>query len=123
VFHVVGYQRVSGSNYNAVELAAIVPPGGLVAGTYTYGQIAVAVGYNIDTTGWIDSLAYQAVSGSIVIGSVSGSNASGTYSVMAKKGSGAPIQFTGTFNVWYVVRTIPQWSRKKTVGESMLRGY
>jgi hypothetical protein len=114
-FFVFGYQRVSGPNYNVVELAAVVPLGGLVAGTYTYSQIAVAVAYNIDTTGWVDSLAYRAVSGSIVIGSVSGSNATGTYSVMARKGSGLPIQFTGTFNVRYVVGVIPQTSRKKMV--------
>ncbi len=115
VFWVMGYQRVSGPNYNMVELAAIVPPGGLVAGTYTYSQISMGVAYNVDTTGWVDSLAYQAVSGSIVIGSVSGSNASGSYSVMARKGSGLPIQFTGAFNVRYVVGVIPQTSRKKMV--------
>lgn len=113
VFYVLGYQRVSGPNYNMVELGAIIPPGGVVAGTYTYSQIAVGVAYNVDTTGWVDSLAYQAVSGSIVISSVSGSNASGTYSVLARKGSGQPIQFTGTFNVRYVVRVMSEWSRKK----------
>lgn len=115
VFFVFGYQRVSGPNYNIVELAAVIPPGGVVPGTYTYSQIGVGVAYNTDTTGWVDSLAYQAVSGSIVISSVSGSNASGTYSVMARKGSGLPIQFTGTFNVRYVVGVIPQTSRKKMV--------
>ncbi len=119
-FFVYGYQRVSGPNYNIVAIAALLPSG-FVAATYT--QIAVGVAFNVDTTSRADSLVYQSVSGSVTVSSVSGSNAVGTYSVMARKGSAQPIQFTGTFNVAYAVGVMPDWSERRVVSWSSSRAY
>jgi hypothetical protein len=106
VFFVYGYQRVSGPNYNVLALVAFMS-GGVHTGTYSYPQITVAAAFNADTSLHGDSVAYQSASGSITVSSVSGSNALGSYSVMARKGTAPAIQITGTFNVTYVVGTMP----------------
>jgi hypothetical protein len=91
-------------------------------GTYLHPGALVAVAYNADTSMSGDTLAYASESGNIVVSSVSGSNASGTYSVMARKGTGQPIQFTGTFNVSYVVGVMPEDSRSKNGRSLRLAG-
>ena len=108
VFIVYGYQRVSGPNYNVIALVVFMPTKVDTGTHYPPSQSLVAVAYNVDTSSHSDSLAYAAVSGSITVSSVSGSNVMGTYSVMARKGTGLAIQFTGTFNVMYVVGTMPE---------------
>ncbi len=107
-FFVYGYQQVSGSHYNVVAVVAFMPEPD--TGTYRHPNMVVAVAYNADTTLHGDTLAYGSQSGSITMNSVSGSSASGTYSVMARKGTGPAIQFTGTFNVTYVVGVMPERS-------------
>jgi hypothetical protein len=108
-FFVEGYQRVSGSNYNVVEVLAFMQTR-VDTGTYhldtlhTQGFFVAA--YNMDTTSHSDTVFYQSVSGSIRVSSVSGFNVAGTYSVMARKGTHQPIQFTGMFNVTYAVGTL-----------------
>jgi len=112
VLLVLGYQQVSGPNYNAVAFGALMPTTGAVAGTYSYpDEFGFGAAYNADTS-YTDSLEYTAVSGNLVVDSATGSNASGTYSVMARQGLGQPIQFTGTFNVTYVVGGFPELSRR-----------
>lgn len=107
VFFVYAYQRVSGSNYNIIALVAFMPSKVDTGTHHPPFQSLVAVAYNADTSLHSDTLAYAAVSGSIIVSSVSGSNVMGTYSVMARKGTGQAIPFTGTFNVTYVVGVMP----------------
>ena len=114
-FIVYGYQQVSGPRYNVIALLVFMSEP--QTGTYPHPGVLVAVAYNADSSMQGDTLAYGSESGSIVVSSVSGSNASGTYSVMARKGTGQPIQFTGTFNVTYVVGVMPEDSRRK-IGRS-----
>jgi hypothetical protein len=104
-FFVYGYQQVSGPLYNVIALVAFMPAPD--TGTYSHPGVLVAVAYNADTTMHSDSVAYQSVSGSMSVTSVNGSNALGMYSVMARKGTAAPIQFAGTFNVNFVVGLMP----------------
>jgi hypothetical protein len=108
IFFVYGYQRTSGSHYNIVALGAMMPTR-VDTGTYNHPQAFFAAGYNVDTTFHADSLVYQTVSGSITVTSVNGSSALGMYSVMARKGTAPPIQFTGTFNVTYAVGVMPDY--------------
>lgn len=117
MFFVYGYQQVSGSHYNVAALGWLTP-GRVDTGTFTHPTIFVAAAYNADTTLQADSLVYQSVSGTITVISVNGSNAWGTYSVMARKGSAQPIQFTGTFNVTYVVGTMPGRSDRSVYGRA-----
>ena len=119
-FIVYGYQQVSGPRYNIIALVAFMPEPD--TGTYPHPGVLVAVAYNADTSMSGDTLAYASESGSIVVSSVSGSNASGTYSVMARKGTGQPIQFTGTFNVTYMVGVMPEDSRSKSGRSLQLAG-
>jgi len=106
---VFGYQQVSGPNFNVLVLFVIMPTAGVVAGTYSYpNSFGFGAAYNADTTLFeTDTASYAPVSGSLVVNPVTGSNASGTYSVMARKGTGPLIQFTGTFNVAYVHGVFP----------------
>lgn len=99
-FVILGYQQVSGSHYNYV-LLGMLTPGGPAVGTYAIGQSGYfLVGYNADTSD-ADTIAYTGTSGSVVVSSVSGTNAQGTYSGQAVNGSGQPIQMSGTFNVTF----------------------
>lgn len=117
VFFVYGYQQVSGPNYNVIVLVAFMPTK-VDTGTHSPPwQSQVGVAYNVDTSLHADSLAYAAVSGTIIVSSVSGSNVMGTYSVMARKGTGQAIPFTGTFNVTYVVGVMPE---KQPAGRGQL---
>ena len=106
---IAGYQQVSGPNYNAFAIAAVMPPAGVVAGTYSFpNEFGFGAFFNTDTSLFeTDSAQYVTVSGSLTISSSSSSSATGTISVMAQKGSGPVIPITGTFTVSYVIGVFP----------------
>ncbi len=106
VFLLEAYERVSGSNYNFFEFNAHMTAG-VDTGTYIHPATFCDfhVMFNGDTAN-AEAEAYHRVSGTFTVSSVSGANVSGTYSFLAGRGTDQPIQFTGTFNVTYVVREI-----------------
>lgn len=106
VLFLVAYKQVSGPNYNYMQFNAHIPAG-VDTGTYIHPATFCDfhVMYNADTLN-AEVEAYHRVSGTFTISSVSGANVSGTYSFQARKGTGPAIQFTGTFNVMYVLRAL-----------------
>ena len=116
--YMLGYQRVSGSHYDFVLMYVLMPTG-VTTGTYEVGQYsAFQVGYNADTT-YTDTTAYAGESGNVVISSVSGLNAMGSYSGTASLNGATAIAMSGTLNVTFVVGRAPMTSaedRPSTVG-------
>jgi hypothetical protein len=100
---VIGYQQVSGSNYNLIVLQ-LGTQGSVSAQTYTMGanNSYVLIGANIDTLQTVESLAFVPISGSIMVTSVSGTNVVGSFSVIAiRQSDNTTTQFAGNFNVTY----------------------
>lgn len=102
---ILGYQQVSGSNFNII-LVGFAAPGGISSREYAVGDSALfQVWYNInmvDTTG-ADTTLFNGTSGSIVVTSVSGATVTGTYAGPGSNPAGShTVDFTGTFTVNYV---------------------
>lgn len=102
---VLGYQQVSGPNFNIV-LLGFAAPGGISPREYAVGDSALfQVWYNInmvDTTG-ADTTLFEGTSGSIVVASVSGATVTGTYAGPGSNPTGShTVDFTGTYTVNYV---------------------
>lgn len=101
---ILGYQQVSGRNYSFIALQ-FRTPGGVSARTYTIGGDSdfILIATNVDTSRSVDSLGFAAVSGTITVSSVSGTNVVGSFSVSAIRRSDlTTASFTGSFNVTYV---------------------
>ena len=101
---VIGYQQVSGSNYNLI-LLQLGTPGGVSAKIYTIGENNfIMIGANIDTSQTVESLAFVPISGSITVTSVSGINVVGSFSInnAIRQSDMTFASFTGNFNVTYV---------------------
>lgn len=100
---VLGYQQVSGGNYDFI-LMQFLAPGGVSVQTYPIGEntAQILIAANVDTN-QADSMAFSSISGSINVTSVSGSTVQGTYSISAiRLATNTTASFTGTFNVTYV---------------------
>lgn len=100
---ILGYQQVSGRNYSFI-LVQFLAPGGVSARTYTVtdSTAGVLIATNVDTNR-ADTLGFAAISGTITVSSVSGTNVVGSFSVSAIRRSDlTTASFTGSFNVTYV---------------------
>ena len=107
IFLVMGYHRLPLPGYfNAVGFAVYIP-GGIAVGTYSHPALDFHAMYNADTLN-AEAESYHCEDGTVTVSGVSGTTAWGTYSMVARRGTGQPIQFTGTFNVTFVVGTIPE---------------
>jgi hypothetical protein len=98
---VLGYQQVSGPQYNYTLVGAYMPSG-VGVGVYPVSNDTAGfqVAYNADTSQSQNS--YEAISGGVTIATVSGSNVTGAFAGNASLGGGTPVAFSGGFSVVYV---------------------